>query len=112
MEEKRTPQQNRALHLYFELVAKGLNDAGLDMRAVIKDDIEIPWNKDMVKKFLWGPIQEAKLGKKSTTKLTTKEIDIVFNILNRHFGEKLGFHQPFPSDEEVALSKLHINYLR
>jgi len=106
MEEKRTSQQNRALYLWFTLVAKGLNDAGLDMKEVLKDEVDIPWTKDMVKKFLWKPIQEIALAKKSTAKLTTKEVDIVYNVLNRHLGEKLGFYQPFPSDEQVALSKL------
>ena len=38
-EKQRTIQQNRALHLYFQLIADRLNDAGLDMRVVLKPDM-------------------------------------------------------------------------
>ena len=74
-EKQRTLTQNRALHLYFQLVADTLNDAGLDMRVVLKPEIDIPWSKNTVKEFLWKRIQEIQLRKASTTELTTKEID-------------------------------------
>ena len=102
-EKKRTIQQNKALHLWFELVAKGLNDAGLDMRKTLKPGIDIPWTKNNIKNFLWRPVQEAMVGKKSTTELTTTEIDKIYDVINLHLGEKFGFHQDFPSEEEVAL---------
>src|SRR3990167_6345758 len=90
----RTAQQNRALHLYFELIADTLNDAGLDMRAVLKPEVEIPWTARNVKEFLWRPVQKIQLGKDSTTDLTTKEIDVVFETVNRHLA-KHGIHVPF-----------------
>src|SRR3990167_7615419 len=96
----RTAQQNRALHLYFELIADTLNDAGLDMRAVLKPEVEIPWTARNVKEFLWRPVQKIQLGKDSTTDLTTKEIDVVFETVNRHLA-KHGIHIPFPSIEEI-----------
>lgn len=99
-EKQRTIIQNRALHLYFQLVADTLNDAGLDMRAVLKPEVEIPWSKDTVKNYLWRPIQEIQLRKKSTTELTTKEIDEIFETMNRHLA-KHGVHEPFPSIEEL-----------
>ncbi len=105
-EEKRTIQQNKALHLYFEKVANGLNEAGLDMRKTLKPDIDIPWTKETVKEFLWRPIQKLVLNKISTTKLLKKdEIDRVYDVINRHLGEKHGFYQPFPSEEELILEE-------
>lgn len=101
MDQKRTRQQNNALHLLFNLLSDGLNDAGLDMVHTLKPGTEIPWTSQNVKEFLWRPIQEAQLGKKSTTELTTKEIDQVFDTLNRHLGNKFKLHVPFPSIEEV-----------
>lgn len=94
---QRTPTQNNALHLYFEMLAEALNEAGLDMKKMMKADI--PWNAYNVKNELWRPIQEAQLGKKSTTQLTTKDIDKVYETLNRLLGEKKGIHVPFPSIE-------------
>ena len=99
-DKQRTIQQNRALHLFFQLVADAMNEAGLDMRAVLKPGIDIPWSKDTVKEYLWRPIQDLQLRKESTADLTTKEIDVVFDTFNRHIA-KFGLHQPFPSIKEL-----------
>jgi len=104
-EEKRTLRQNRALHLYFNLIAERLNDAGLDMKAVLKPEIDIPWTGGTVKDFLWRPIQRLQLGKKSTTELTTKDIDKIFDTVNRHLA-KHGIHEAFPSIEEIMRKQL------
>lgn len=100
MDKQRTVLQNRALHLYFKLVADTLNDAGLDMRAVLKPEVEIPWTKDTVKDFMWKPIQKIMLDKKSTTELSTKDIDIIYDTMNRHLA-KHGVTEAFPSIEEI-----------
>lgn len=103
-EIKRTTQQNRALHLYFQMVADELNKAGLDMRVVLKPEIDIPWSKQSVKEFLWRPVQKAYLGKRSTTELTTTDIDAIYDTLNRHLSSRLGefgTHIPFPSLETL-----------
>lgn len=100
---QRTVQQNKALHVLFRLLADELNTAGLDMRKTLKPGIEIPWSGPAVKEFLWRPIQEAQLRKHSTTELTTKEIDEVFDTINKHLGEKFGLHVAFPSVEELIL---------
>lgn len=100
---KRTNQQNKALHVLFQLLANTLNEAGLDMRQTLKPEIEIPWSGPSVKEFLWRPIQTTQLQKKSTTELTTVEIDQVFDTINKHLGERFGLHVPFPSIEEIIL---------
>lgn len=99
----RTNQQNKALHVLFKLLGDTLNNAGLDMRKTLKPGVEIPWGPVAVKEFLWRPIQEAQLGKHSTTELTTVEIDKVFDTINRHLGEQFNLHVPFPSIEELIL---------
>lgn len=102
---KRTNQQNKALHVLFQLLANELNNAGLDMRKTLKPGVEIPWQPGGIKEYLWRPIQEAQLNKKSTTELTTKEIDEVFDTLNRYLGDKHGLHVPFPSIEEILIQE-------
>lgn len=101
--EQRTNQQNKALHKLFQLLASNLNEAGLDQRKVLKETIDIPWTEVAIKEQIWRPIQKAQLGKHSTTELTTKEIDQVFDTINKHLGEKFGIHVPFPSIEEILL---------
>ena len=103
---QRTDQQNKALHKWYALLSEELNDSGLEMRKVLKPEIEIRWTPNNIKEYLWRPIQILSVGKKSTKDLTTKEIDLVWNTLNRFLGEKLGVHVPFPSLEEMALEEL------
>lgn len=98
-EKNRTALQNRALHLYYEIVADTLNEAGLDMKVMLPK-VNIPWNKDTVKEYLWRPIQKEQLLKTSTTQLTTKDIDLIFDTLNRHLSEH-GVTIPFPSIETI-----------
>ena len=102
--ELRTKQQNKALHVYFELIATTLNDAGLDMREVLKPEVDIPWSKNTVKEFIWRPIMRLQLGKRSTTQMTTKDIDTVYDTVNRHLA-KHGVHEPFPSIEQIMLNE-------
>lgn len=95
---QRTSSQNNALHLYFELVAEALNDAGYDIRKTIQHQMEIPWSRESVKELIWRQAQKVYLHKTSTTELTTKDIDSVFDIVNRYLAS-LGIHVPFPSHE-------------
>lgn len=97
----RTLRQNNSLHRYFEMLSDELNGAGLDMRKTLKPTIEIPWNKETVKEYLFKPIMKAQINKESTTEMTTKEVDQVIETLNRHLGEKFGLHIPFPSIDSI-----------
>ena len=38
--------------------------------------------------------------KGSTTELNRVELSDVVDVLNRHLGEKLGIHVPFPSEDD------------
>lgn len=101
-DQQRTVLQNKALHKYFELLAEAMNDAGWEMKRFfsIKPEIEIPWNKDRVKANLWKIVQEMMIGKKSTSKLNTKEVNDVYVVLDRHISSVTGVHVEFPKDEE------------
>lgn len=126
-EKRRTALQNRSLHKWCELMAIALNDAGLDMKAVlfgrveqevmeyldtacpiIKDDVQgifdsfqerfdLPWTKTSVKDSLWRPVQIAMMDKESTTELETVDPSVICDTLNRHFSEKHGVYVPWPS---------------
>lgn len=87
---QRTLTQNAALHLFLGQLCDVLNDAGLDMRAVLKQDVEMPWTVENAKDYLWRPIQQALTGKQSTTEITTVEPTAIHETLARHLGQKLG----------------------
>lgn len=107
MEEKRrTLKQNRALHKMFEILAHDLNECGLDMKKTLKPEIDIPWTKEAVKEYLWRPVMKAQLGKGSTTEMSTKDIDAVFETIIRHLSSKFGFSTDFPSIESQSINDL------
>lgn len=102
-EKQRTNLQNRALHLYYSNLAKTLNAAGIDMRKFLKQGVDITWSGYTVKEKIWRPIQFAQLGKESTVALTTKEIDLIYDTLNKHLGENHYIHESFPCIEQLIL---------
>lgn len=93
----RTGAQNRALHTYFTMVSDALNDAGLDIRAVIKEEVEIPWTPENVKEYLWKPVQKLAVQKEHTRELTKAEVSEVWEIFNRHIA-KHGVFIDFPHE--------------
>ena len=101
MDKIRTTRQNSALHLMFTQLADELTKAGLDMKKTLKPEIDIRWTPENIKEYMWRPIQVALLNKKSTTELTTREIDQVFDIICKHLGEKFGITIEFPSIETL-----------
>jgi hypothetical protein len=103
---KRTSQQNRALHMAFSLLAESLNNSGLDMRALLKPEVNVPWTQHTVKEHLFKPFMRLMTGKESTTELTKTggEIEQVWNTLMRELGEKHGIEFiPFPHEEMKGL---------
>ena len=97
--KRRTSLQNRSLHLFCQQLADALNTAGLDMRKTLKHDIEIPWTMENVKNHLWRPIQKAMTEKHSTTEMDSAEPSQIYEVLNRHLGEKFGISVPWPCEE-------------
>lgn len=96
----RTLAQNRALYLMFKQLAQLLNEHGIDYtKLVIKADI--PFNQNLVKELIWKPVQEAFCGTDSTTKLTTKDIDAIFQIITKSVGEIIGEQISWPSVEAL-----------
>ena len=91
----RTLKQNNSLHEGLQNLADEFNAAGLDMKRVLKPSIDIPWTKESAKKYLFTPIAEVMFGRTSSD-LSTKEITEVWDVLNRHTGEKHGVTVPWP----------------
>ena len=99
MDEKqkiRTLQQNKSLHVFCTEVATELNNAGISMQALI-ENLHIDHTKESVK-GIWRAIAKAKYGKESTTELTTREIQDVYEEFNRMLAN-FGIHLSWPSIE-------------
>lgn len=103
-EDKRTIQQNKALHLFFTQIAKALNEQGLTVNLVLdrmREGVEFWWTPALVKEILWREIQKHLYRKESTTELQKYgEIDRIYEVMNKFLGERLGVENiPFPSVE-------------
>ena len=96
----RSDKQNNSLWLYFTLLATELNLAGYDMRKLIEHGVEISWTKDTIADYLWKPIQKEMFKTNSTTKLTTEQINQIYDEVNRITSEK-GVSVAFPNVEQL-----------
>ena len=101
-EKPRTLKQNDAMHLWFEMLATSLNDAGLSMLKTLKAEAEIPWTAITVKELLFKKMMEAMFNKTRTRDLTTKELTQVSETLIRYLGEKHGLETEFPSLDQLS----------
>lgn len=102
-ERQRTLTQNKALHLWFRFLAETLNDAGLDMRAVLKPDFEMSWTESSVKEYLFRPVYQAMTQKKSTAEANRVEYSDVADEIGRHLQQKLGIKPPeWPKRRDAA----------
>jgi len=85
------------------MLADQLNHHGLDMRKVMKPEAEIPWTMESVKTNLWKSLQEAIIGKSSTTEADRVEYSQVHEVLGRHLAKTQGISIPeWPSKERAA----------
>ena len=105
----RTNKQNGALHLFLRKLSNALNDAGFDMKRVLKEEVDIPWSDKSAKEFLWHPVQKAMFKKESSADLDTDEVSKVYETINRHLANKFGVSVPFPEIYSLIYEQLEDN---
>jgi hypothetical protein len=103
----RTQQQNKALHVYFTLISHELNEIGMEFSytGLNENDFSLRYTPEIVKEFIFKPIIRTMFGLKSTTKLTTIQIDETIDVITKFFGEK-GISLDFPCYENLIEKKV------
>ena len=100
VKESISTQQMKALHLYCSNLAEALNAKHFDMRAIIRQDVEIAWTGYSVKEYMFRPLMKAKFGKTSVKQLfKSKEIDDIVDIITKLIAERTNGecdYVPFP----------------
>jgi hypothetical protein len=92
---KRTIQQNKSMHLWCDMVARCLNDAGVGHKAVYQvRELDVPWCMDTVKAELFRPICNAITAGESTADAHTVDYSRVRDVLTKHLGENFGVVLP------------------
>lgn len=100
--KQRTLTENRALHKYCSMLSDALNDAGYDFRLFLKDGVEVSFTPELVKTYLWKPIQKAVLGIDSTTKANTADYGKVYEELNRYLVSTRGVFVEWPCKDSYG----------
>jgi hypothetical protein len=102
----RTQQQNKALHVYFTLISHELNELGLEFSysGLNRASFSMRYTPEIVKEFIFRPLMSASFDIKSTTKLTTSQIDELIDVITKFFAER-GVTLDFPSVESLMETK-------
>lgn len=106
--KQRTSTQNRALHKLFADVAEALDREGHTVQDVTKaiKKAEVRVTPEIVKEVIWKPLQEVMYGTKSTTELSTIQVDKVYEILNKWLGDNFnGINVPFPEQDGLHIQR-------
>jgi hypothetical protein len=98
----RTTKQNSALHLLYSIMCNHLNELGLEYRYFgLKGQVlEMRYTTDIVKNFIWRPIQIALFDIESTTKINTSQINEILDVITKFYADK-GVVIQFPSKESL-----------
>jgi len=96
----RTLTQNKAIHKYFSMLAESLNNAGLDVKKTMRQDMDIPWTESLIKELIWKAVQKALYDIDSTAKLDTSQVSEVYEVINRHISSTFGVNVIFPSKDK------------
>lgn len=112
-EEKRSGQQNKALHKWLTLIANQLRERGLTMRQVQKamEEYDTPVTMEQLKYDVWHKIQFALFRTQSTTELlkSQRQIDDIVDVMCPIFGKMGVVLPPFPSIEKLNLEQTYDN---
>lgn len=109
MEQHRTDQQNKALHVWFEAVAEECRKNSVDAQMVMTKVVRMNMTATFIKE-MWKSLQLALFQKKSTTQLRKSgEIDIIRDHFIRFFAEKFELElPPFPDSKKDDLQMRYI----
>tara|TARA_R110000751_G_scaffold292982_1_gene400421 strand:+ start:32 stop:442 length:411 start_codon:yes stop_codon:yes gene_type:complete len=98
----RSQKQNKSLHVLFTIISYQLNNLGqtFSYEGLNGNSFEIRYTPNVVKNFIWRPIQIAMFDIESTTKINTNQINEIVDVLVKWFGE-VGVEIEFPSVESI-----------
>jgi hypothetical protein len=98
----RSMKQNRALHVFFTIISNELNELGMEFQytGLKGSTLSTRYTPHLVKEFFWRPVQIALFDIQSTTKIDTKQINEINDVIIKFFAER-GVELYFPSIESL-----------
>jgi hypothetical protein len=105
----RTSLQNRALHLYYKHIANALLEVGYDFcysNPFTGEIISIPYTGDLVKNYIWRPLQVKIFEIESTKELTTEMINNILEAISLWLSEK-NIAVNFPNKIDLLIKQMN-----
>jgi hypothetical protein len=93
--DRRSLNQNNALHKYFELVEQEAENMGATMDMLVKKPNELPITRHLLKD-MFRLIGKTMYGRKSTAELKKDEFSKVLETYQKIIAERLNISLPFP----------------
>jgi len=94
-----TPQQRKSLHVYCRLMAEDLNKTPFTFRYFLKvteSHLEVPWTKELFKKYVFKPVLESQTEKESTEDMDNIDPSDIHRIVDEYIASKFGVSHPWP----------------
>lgn len=107
----KTDSQRNAIHVWFDLVAKVLNDNGIDKRVVLHKlktrGLDTQWTAASFKEDVYKPVFNAVAAKQSTEEANTTDHDVCVQGLQKWVAQEFGvvlppFPDRFTQSEDAA----------
>ena len=95
--EQRSYKQNKSLHLGCQNIADILIENNISLNVAFKN-LEVRPTMENIK-AIYRQIANAKYGVESTSELTRKQVDVVWEELTKALSETTGIYFEFPSEE-------------
>ncbi len=92
----RTQQQNKCLHSYLSQIADQMNDAGIDFKMTVQ--LPVSFTMENMKEYMFKPIMRGMYPDiDSTSELTTKQLQLVYERFNAAISTRFGVGGDFPN---------------
>jgi len=109
---KLSPEHFSSMHLYFDLLAEALNDAGFDFKLFMEKadyQYKMPFTGHLVKDQIWRPFQIYQTmsdknpeGIVSTTEINAYTALNVYETINQRVAELTGVSVPWPNKNNMG----------
>ena len=99
--KSRTLSQNASLHLWLTQLSNDMAEAGFTHRKLweaMKDSFDIPVTMEMLKDISQN-VSFDMFKQRHTSKLTTVEMQKLYETLNSAFGQSVGVSLPWPNND-------------
>lgn len=103
-EKKMTKPQLNSIWLYCQLVANALNDAGYEVSIYGANQqvvMATPYTKEFIRENLWKPAQKSLTETESTSKLDSKDPNLIYEAVNMFTANNFGISINFPSSLDI-----------